>query len=91
MTFMFDESFDEEKSKWTKEVRGIGFFEARQVWDDPDAIEGPATMKDGEERWLKVGRIGGKLWTVGFTHRSAGIRIFMVRPARQDEKVVYYE
>ena len=87
---MFDETYDREKSRWTKETRGIDFVEARSVWNDPEAIEGPATMKNGEERWLKVGRIGDKLWTVGFTNRAAGIRIFMVRPARKDEKDVYY-
>ena len=44
---MFDESYDREKSWWTKETRGIDFIEARAVWDDPDAIEGPANSKDG--------------------------------------------
>ena len=48
---MFDETFDRGKSQRTKETRGIDFIEARAVWDDPEAIEGPATMKDGEERW----------------------------------------
>ena len=87
---MFDESYDREKSQWTKEVRGIDFVEARAAWKDPNVIEGPANMKDGEARWLKIGRIGDRLWTVGFTYRNAGIRIFTVRPARKDEKDVYY-
>lgn len=86
---MFDETFDRDKSRWTKETRGIDFVEARAVWDDPDAIEGPATAKDGELRWIKVGRIHNQLWTVGFTIRPEGIRIFTVRPARRDEKEVY--
>ena len=87
---MFDESYDREKSRWTKEIRGIDFVEARAVWDDPDVIEGPANSKDGEARWLKIGCIGDKLWTVGFTYRKSGSRIFTVRPARKDEKDVYY-
>lgn len=87
---MFDETFDRGKSQRTKETRGIDFIEARRVWDDPEAIEGPATMKDGEERWLKIGRFGDKIWAVGFTYREAGIRIFMVRPAREFERDVYY-
>ncbi len=86
---MFDETYDKHKSSWTGKVRGIDFIEARAVWDDLDAIDGPADMKDGEERWLKVGRIDNKVWTVGFTIRPAGIRIFMVRAARKDEKDVY--
>ncbi len=87
---MFAETYDRDKSRWTKEVRGIDFVEARAVWNDPDSIVGPATMKDGEERWLKIGRIDDKIWTVGFTYRLRQIRIFTVRPARKDEKDVYY-
>jgi len=86
---MFDESFDNGKSQRTKNSRGIDFIESRAVWADPEAIEGPADTVAGEVRWLKVGRIGGKIWTVGFTVREAGIRIFMARPARKDEKEVY--
>lgn len=87
---MFDETYDREKCLWTKQTRGIDFKEARGIWDDPEAIEGPATFKDGEERWLKIGMIAEKLWTVGFTYRPEGIRIFMVRPTRKDERGVYY-
>ena len=52
----FDESFDKEKSDWTKRVRGIDFLEAREIFADPTWVVGPGTMKDGEERWLRVGR-----------------------------------
>ena len=86
---MFDESFNQEKSAQTKATRGIDFVEARDIWDDPQAIEGPATSTGSEERWLKVGKANGRIWTVGFTIREEGIRIFMVRPARNDEKEVY--
>lgn len=86
----FDDSFDETKSRWTKQNRGIDFVEAREVWNDLEAIEGPGTVKDGEERWLKVGQIEGQLWTVGFTIRAGKIRIFMVRPPHDDEKDAYY-
>lgn len=86
---MFDEDFDQNKSQWTKMTRGIDFVEARKLWEDPEAIEGPANLVGNEERWLKVGRIAGKFWTVGFTIRNEKIRIFMVRPARQDEKDAY--
>lgn len=86
---MFDGTFDDGKSQRTKMTRGIDFIEARAVWADPAAIEGPGDTKHGEIRWLKIGRIGEVLWTVGFTYREAGIRIFMVRPARKDERDVY--
>lgn len=87
---MFDESFDQEKSEWSKKTRGVDFIDAREVWNDPNSIEGPGTMKDGEIRWLRIGQIKGKIWTVGFTQRAGGIRIFTIRPARKSEKEVYY-
>lgn len=86
----FDEGFDRIKSQITKERRGIDFVEAREVFADLTEVIGPGTMKDGEERWLRVGMAMGKLWTVGFTLRPDGIRIFMVRPARDEERDAYY-
>lgn len=87
---VFDESFDVEKSRWTNKTRGIDFIEAREVFDDPDLIVGPGTLKDGEERWLCVGKHRGRVWTVGYTMRHGLIRIFMVRPPHDDEKAAYY-
>ena len=86
----FDDGIDREKSEWTKRIRGIDFIEARLAWLDPEAIQGPGTTKDGEERWLKVGEINGKLWTIGFTMRFGKIRIFMVRFTHEDEREAYY-
>jgi len=73
---MFDEGYDIEKSRWTKDTRGIDFLEAREIWNDPESIVGPAATKNGEERWLKVGRYGSQIWAVGYTMRPNGIRIF---------------
>ena len=87
----WDEGYDNEKSIFTKEKRGIDFLEARKVWDDENAIEGPGTLKNGEERWLKVGMIKGKLWTVVFIYRNSKIRILSVRRARNEEKKAYFE
>ena len=86
----FDEQFDLKKSKLTQLVRGIDFVEAREVFHDPNETIGPGTMKDGEERWLRVGMAKGRLWTVGYTLRLGQIRIFMVRPSHDDEKDAYY-
>lgn len=88
---MFDESFDQTKSQKTKEERGISFVEAREVWNDAESIEGPARTVMGEDRWLKIGKILGRIWTVCFTIRPEGIRIISVRPARDNEKEAYGE
>ena len=86
----FDENYDRVKSAWTKQNREIDFVEAREVWNDPNATEGPGNSEMGEDRWLIIGMAIGKLWTVCFTHRSDGIRIISVRPPREIEKEVYY-
>ena len=86
---MFDETYDHEKSGWTKSARGIGCDEGRGARDEPGGMEGPATKKGKEDRCLQVGKIGDRLWAIGFTYRKEGIRIFTVRPARKDEKDVY--
>ena len=86
---MFDETYDPAKSEWTKQQRGIDFVEAREVWIDPDAAEGPGNSEMGEDRWLIIGMALGKLWTVCFTHRPTGIRIISVRPPREIEREVY--
>lgn len=88
---MFSDDFDSNKSEWTKKTRGIDFIEARKAWDDPSAVQGPANVVDGENRQLKVGKVDGKLWTIGFVYRNGLIRIFMARPPHDDEKEAYYD
>jgi uncharacterized DUF497 family protein len=86
----FDETYDAAKSAWTKQVRGIDFLEAREIWQDPNAAQGPGNSEMGEDRWLIIGMAMGRIWTACFTNRPAGVRIISVRPARDIEKEVYY-
>ena len=87
----FDENFSLTKSVWTKQNRGIDFVEARAVWGDPNATQGPGNSDEDEDRWLIIGMAIGKLWTVCFTHRPSGVRIISVRPPSEIEKEVYYD
>lgn len=86
---VFSNDFDQKKSDWTKQDRGIDFIEAREIWDDVRAIEGPGNSVRGEERWIKVGIARDKLWSVIFIYRAGLIRVISVRPARKDEKEAY--
>jgi uncharacterized protein len=86
---MFDDTSDRDKSAWTKKERGIDFVEARAVFSDPDAVEVPARRTNNEDRFLIIGQAKGRLWAVGWTMRPNGIRIFSVRPPRDDEKEQY--
>lgn len=89
LTEVFDDDFDQSKSRWTKKTRGVDFVEAREVFSDPNETVGPGTTKGGEERWLRIGKVKGKLWAVGYTKRRGLIRIFMARLPHDDEKEAY--
>jgi uncharacterized protein len=80
--------FDSRKSHRNKLKHGIGFEEARKLWDDISAIE-IISSYPGEERVLRIGKIQSRLWTAIFTHRGNNIRIISVRRARQNETSRY--
>ena len=80
--------WDEEKSRETKEGRGLDFNEARQLWDDLDSIEVQARCET-ESRWAKVGILNGQIHTAIFTLRGKKIRIISVRRAHPKEIAVY--
>lgn len=44
--------------------------EVQCVWLDPDAITIPARIKDGESRWMMLGKLKGKIVAVIFTLRA---------------------
>jgi uncharacterized DUF497 family protein len=54
--------FDPLKSDRNKEKHGIDFYEAQDLWDDPDLIEIPAKTTD-EPRFLVIGKISDKHWS----------------------------
>lgn len=57
MAFKFE--FDEEKSRSNRAKHSIDFFEAQDLWLDPDLAMVKASTEH-EERWVVIGRIEGK-------------------------------
>jgi uncharacterized DUF497 family protein len=80
--------FDPKKSESNKEKHGIDFYEARELWDDPDFIEIPVKAGD-EQRLLAIGQISGKHWSGVITYRTEKIRIISVRRSRKEEVEIY--
>lgn len=80
--------FDRHKSTRNKEKDGIDFVEAQLIWDDPERIEIPARTED-EERYLVIGKIGNRHWSVVITYRDGRIRVISARRARKEEKGIY--
>ena len=80
--------FDTKKSDINKQKHGIDFYEAQELWDDPEFIEIPVMTSD-EPRFLVIGKISGKHWSGVITYRTKKIRIISVRRSRKEEVNVY--
>ena len=78
--------WDKDKNKSNQQKHGIGFERAKDVFDDEDAIAYPGQTKDGENRFLLVGKVLGKfIIAVVFTMRKQMYRIISARQARKEE------
>ena len=80
--------FDPEKSESNKRKHGIDFYEAQELWDDPDFIEVPVKTST-EPRFLVIGKISEKYWSGVITYRAEKIRIISVRRSRKEEVDLY--
>jgi uncharacterized DUF497 family protein len=80
--------FDPSKSKINKKKHGIDFIDAQTLWEDPDFLEIPARTTD-EERFLVIGKIETKPWSVVVTYRGENIRIISARRSREEEIEIY--
>ena len=80
--------FDSNKSASNRKKHGIDFIEAQTLWEDPDRVVIPAKDLD-ENRFLLIGKIGERHWSVIYTIRSERIRLISVRRSRKNEKEIY--
>jgi uncharacterized protein len=83
-----DFEFDPVKSAANLEKHGIDFTQAQALWRDVMRAEIPARTID-EPRWLVIGRIGGRHWSVVVTYRDERIRIISARRSRKEEVALY--
>ena len=83
-----DFELDPHKSATNKEKHGIDFAEAQKLWEDRDRLLVPARMQN-EARFMLIGKIGQKHWSVIFTYRGETIRIISVRRAREEQANAY--
>lgn len=78
--------WDEHKNMSNQQKHGIPFEQAKEVFDDDDAVAYPGHEKNGENRILLVGKtIGRLLIAVVFTMRKQIYRIISARQARKEE------
>ncbi len=83
-----ESEFDPAKSASNLEKHGIDFDAVQTIWQDVMRVEVPARTAD-EPRWLVVGQIDGKHWSVVVTYREQRVRIISARRSRTEEVALY--
>ncbi len=81
--------YDAYKSEINKEKHGLSLEEAKHLWMSL-AVELEARTED-EPRFLRIGRIGEKLYSCIYTQRGNKIRLISARRSRIEEEKLYKE
>ena len=79
---------DENKNKANQEKHKIAFEDATDVFNDEDRLQ-YASSRDGETRYLTIGKAFQAIVSVVYTTRELIIRIISVRRARAEERRDY--
>lgn len=82
--------FDPSKSETNRRKHGMDFLEARQLWEDHEAMIFPV-LHPAERRFILLAKHRGKLWAAVFTLRRGRTCIISVRRARDNEERYYHE
>ena len=82
------------KAKAARNYRkhGVTFELAKEVFNDAFAIELLDDRRDyGEERFVIIGMVEGRILYVAYSGRDDVIRMISARRATKDEEQAYYE
>jgi uncharacterized DUF497 family protein len=82
--------WDERKRKSNLAKHGLDFLDVCVVFEEPHIVV-PSAFEGGEDRFLAIGVLEGRLVTVVYTTRSEAIRIISFRRARHEERQRYQE
>lgn len=78
-------SYDPRKSARNVAERGLG-FELAEAFEWDSAVIWRDTRRDyGEERFIALGRIGQRVHSLVFTHRSETVHVISLRKANRRE------
>ncbi|HEY4920060.1 MAG TPA: BrnT family toxin [Xanthobacteraceae bacterium] len=84
--------WDDGKAAENHAKHGVRFAAARYVFKDPFAIERlDERVHYGEERYVIIGMVEGRLLAVVYTMRDDVIRIISARGAEPSEQREYHE
>ena len=80
--------YDPDKSRSNKTKHGIDFDEVQSLWNDSARLEIPAKNLD-EPRYLIIGKIEKKHWSVVVAYRNENVRLISARRSREEEVKIY--
>ena len=84
--------WDARKASQNEAVHGVGFQAATFVFDDPFALEWrDDRVSYGEERYVILGMVEGRMLYVAYTMRGDIYRIISARGAEPHERRRYHE
>jgi len=84
--------WDDAKDAQNYADHGVTFDTARRVFADPFATERLDDREDyGEDRYVIIGMVDGRLLSVVYTLRNGSIRIISARGAEPLERRRYHE
>ena len=83
-----DFEYDANKSNSNKLKRGFNFEEAKELWNDINAIIIPLNYSD-ENRFIVTGIFKEKHWSAICTTRNGRTRIISFRRAHKKEEELY--
>ena len=87
-----DFEWDDAKAAQNYNDHGVTFEAAKAVFEDPFAIERFDDREDyGEDRYVLLGMVDGRVLCVVYTLRNGTIRIISARGAEPHERRRYHE
>lgn len=83
--------WDERKNEHNIRRHGLDFADAREIFDSPMLLRLDTREDYGEDRWVGIGVIKGRVVVLVFTERDDGrtIRIISLRKAQRHEREGY--
>jgi hypothetical protein len=82
--------YDEEKSERNLKMRGISFPYAARIFEGDIVAWPDRRYHYGEERYIAMGLVDGRVIVVVYTWRGHARRIISARKANRRERNVYY-
>jgi len=84
-----DITFDPAKRATTLQTRGLDMADATQIFKHPHLTYVDDRMDYGEERFITLGHLAGRMVFIAWTKRGETIRIISMRKANEREQANY--